>query len=627
MFAATLALAVASSGFVSAAQLYVETPYFADDVAQGKLPPVAARLPENPSVATFEGERRPGKPGGEIHTLIASARDLRLLGVFGYARLVGYDEHLALHPDILQAFEVNDNRIFTFHLRPGHKWSDGSPFTSEDFRYYWEDIANNPDLSPNGPPNVMLVDGMPPRFEVIDAITVRYTWKKPNPLFLPALAGAAELFIYRPAHYLKRYHAKYADVPTLQKEVQARRLSSWAALHNYLDAMYRSDNPDLPTLQPWMNITQPPATRFVAVRNPYFHRVDGQGHQLPYIDRVILTQSAVSLIPAKAAAGESDLQARYLDFDNYTFLRQSENRSRYDTLLWRSGTGAHFALYPNLNADDAVWRNIFRDARFRHALSLAIDRDLINQSLFFGLAAGGNDTVLPESPLFMPEYAARWTGHDPARANRMLDDMGLTQRNSRGLRLLPDGRPMELIVETAGEDSEQVDVLQLIQDDWRKIGIKLLAKPSQRNLFRERIYAGKTLMSVWSGLDNGIPTPDMSPAELAPTSQTGLSWPKWGQWFETGGRSGEKPDLPAAEQLIQLNEQWSLAATTPERAKVWQKMLEIDAEEQFDIGVIREVPQPIVVRRNLHNVPRKGIFNWDPGSLLGIYRPDTFWLD
>src|SRR5262245_14073013 len=118
----------------------VETPMFLEEVAAKKLPPVHERLPETPSVVPLEGKGLlPGKHGGTLHMLIGRSRDVRMLVVYGYARLVGYDRDLKIAPDLLESFEVQDGRIFTMKLRKGHKWSDGAPFTSEDFRYFWED--------------------------------------------------------------------------------------------------------------------------------------------------------------------------------------------------------------------------------------------------------------------------------------------------------------------------------------------------------------------------------------------------------------------------------------------------------------------------------------------------------
>jgi peptide/nickel transport system substrate-binding protein len=160
---------------------------------------VGAGPPAQPAVADVEPV---GRLGGELRTLVSGTRDTRLLVVYGYARLVGYDRDLNLVPDILETIEVEDGRMFTMRLRTGHLWSDGAPFTSEDFRYWWEDVANNDQLSPTGPPRELLIDGEPPIVEVIDERTVRSAWSKPNPFFLPALAVARPLFIYQPAHYL-----------------------------------------------------------------------------------------------------------------------------------------------------------------------------------------------------------------------------------------------------------------------------------------------------------------------------------------------------------------------------------------------------------------------------------------
>jgi peptide/nickel transport system substrate-binding protein len=438
------------------------------------------------------------------------------------------------------------------------------------------------------------------------------------------MAGTSPLFIFRPAHYLKQFHKKYSPkVAKAEAEGTAKR--KWSAVHNRMDNLYEGDNPELPTLQPWHNTTKPPADRFVAVRNPYFHRVDERGRQLPYIDRLVLAIVDPKLIPAKTGAGDADLQARDLNFNNYTFLKQGEKTNHYRTLLWRAGRGSHFALFPNLNVNDPVWRSVLRDVRFRRALSLAIDRALVNQVLYFGLAVESNNTVLEASPLYKPEYRTEWARYDRKAANRLLDEMGL-KRGLDGVRRLPDGRDLEIIVETAGESSEQTDVLELIRETWREVGIKLFSKPSQREALRNRIFAGETVMSVWSGLENGLPTPDTSPDELAPTSQLQLQWPKFGQYYETSGKSGLAPDIPEVKELDGLYREWQGAATSAEREKVWQRMLAIHAEQQYVLGVISGVPQPVVASGKLMNLPAQGFYNWDPGAFFGIYRPETFWL-
>lgn len=600
-----------------------ETPMLQAQVAAGALPPVAARVPLVPEVADVESI---GRPGGQLRMLMASPKDTRIMVVYGYARLVAYTPDLKIVPDILERVDVEEGRIFTLHLRPGHKWSDGQPFTSEDFRYWFEDVANNKELSTAGLPVVLMPHGEPPRFEVLDRETVRYTWARPNPLFLPALAGASPLYIYAPAHYLKQFHKKYADKDKLATLVKQAGARNWAALHNKKDSMYKNDNPDEPTLEPWVLRTRPPSDRIIFERNPYYYRVDRTGQQLPYIDRVVFSIADSKIIPAKTGAGESDLQARYLSFDDYTFLKAGEASGGYKVFLWHTGPGSQLAFYPNLNVDDEAWQRIVRDVRFRRALSLATNRHEINQAIYFGLANEGQNTVLPQSPLYRPEYRQAWAKYDIAKANRLLDEIGLA-RGDDGLRHLPDGRPLDIVVEDSGESREKGDVTELIRDSWQKVGIRLFTRPMQLTLFRRRVFSGQTLMSISKGIENGLPTADMSPWEFAPTTQQQLEWPKWGQYFETKGLGGEPPDLPAAGRLLVLYEAWLDTADTDERARIWHEMLRIWADQVFSIGLVAGVPQPVVVSTRLRNVPVEGMYNWDPGAHFGMYKPDTFWFD
>jgi peptide/nickel transport system substrate-binding protein len=604
----------------------IETPFFEAAVAAGELPPAAERVPGRPAVAT-EVNKALGRHGGTLRILGGSAKDTRTMVIYGYARLVGYNPDYEIVPDLAASVEVEEGRRFTFHLRPGHRWSDGAPFTSEDFRYYWEDVANDPEMSRFGPPSELLVEGERPLVEFPDATTVRYSWSKPNPYFLPALAAAQPLEIFRPAHYLKQFHARYAGLEAVEKLAEEEGERNWVALHYSKDRSYRNDNIDLPSLQPWILKTDPPADRFIFERNPYFHRIDGRGQQLPYIDRIAMTISSASLIPAKVAAGEADLQGAYLGFSNYTFLKEAEERSGYDLRRWLAAKGARVALYPNLNVKDPVWQELFRTADFRRALSLAINREDIDNAIFYGLAVPSNNTVLPESPLWREEYRTTWTEYDPERANAMLDALGLDRRDGSGMRLLPDGRPMEIVVETAGEEIEQTDVLELVRDDWSKVGIGLFIKPSQREVLYNRIKAGSTQMAIWSGLENALPLPDMSPGELAPLNPEQFQWPAWGLWAQTRGQMGEPPSLDPVERLAALKDQWGASRSTAEREAVWHEMLSIWADQVFTIGIVQGVDQLVVVSDRLRNVPERGVYNFDPGAYFGMYRPDTFWLD
>lgn len=603
-----------------------ETPMFADQVKSGALPPVDKRVPQQPWVVNyFAGGDGPGQQGGQLNMLVASARDTRLMTIFSYTRLIIHDDKFKLKPDILESYEEKDGREFTFKLRAGHKWSDGQPFTTEDFRFFWEDVANNKDLSAGGPNVELLVDGQLPKVEIIDPLTIKYTWEKPNPYFIESQARAAPLFLFRPAHYLKKFHAKYTPEAEILKAAKGGQ-QNWVAIYRRLDVMYANDNIDLPTLNPWVNTTASPAQRFVYVRNPYYHRIDEKGQQLPYVDRVIFTVAAANLVPAKAGLGEADLQPRYLNMRDYTFLQKSAQTSGVSVRLWEAGSGSQIALYPNLTANDEEWRKLMRDVRFRRALSLAIDREELNQVVYIGLAKPSNNTIMPRSELFKPEYATKWANYDPKLANKLLDEIGLTKKDSQGFRLLPDGRPATIVVEHASEETEDNDALALIADNWKKIGIKMLTKPQTRDNFRLRTFSGEAIMTAFAGAVTAVPTANTSPKEFAPTMLGGLQWSRWGMFVESKGKQGEKCDLESACKLLDYVKEWETGATPDDRRKAWDKILASNADEVFSIGTVNGIRQPIVVGPKVRNVPKEGYYAWDPGGYIGLYQPDTFWI-
>ena len=603
-------------------------PFFESQVTAGTLPPMAERLPTNPYKIDFEAENKTkGKYGGTLRMLMGKTKDIGQVTVYEYARLIGYGPDLKLRPDLLETLEVEKGRIFTLKIRQGHKWSDGHLFTAEDFRYYWQDMINNEDLGRAGIPSNMLADGEPPLFEIIDNLTVRFTWEKPNPAFLPALARPSPLYIYRPAHFMKQFHAKYQDKAKLTKMIADANAKSWASLHTKNQRQRRPENPDMPTLQPWRNTVKSPAQRYVFERNPYYHRVDSDGSQLPYIDKLVVDVVSKEVIPAKTGTGESDLQARYLRFDNFTFLKESEEKQGYKVHLWSTGKGAQIAIFPNFNTVDPIWSGLMRDVRFRRALSMAINREEINEAIYFGLASPSANTVMPQSPLYKQEYQNAWIEFDTDKANELLDQAGLGARDADGIRLLPDGSRAEITVDTSGESTEETDVLELIADHWESVGIKMFVRASQRDLFRRRAQSGESQMSVFLGFDNAIATGEMSPQELAPTATAQLQWPKWGQYNETKGKAGEPPQMPLVAKQIERYKAWLLAETPDERAAIWHKMLETYTDQVFTIGTVNNTRHPVVVNEKLRNIPEEGIYTWAPTAFFGVYRPDTFWFD
>ena len=410
--------------------------------------------------------------------------------------------------------------------------------------------------------------------------------------------------------------------------IEDKRVRSWMALHNKLDNMYKFDNAALPTLQPWISSDKGSKSLAIFTRNPFYHRIDKNGLQLPYIDEVHMSIVGGGLVAAKTNAGESDLQARGLAFNDIAILKKGEKDGNdYKVHLWANGVAAQIAIYPNLNYRDTVWRHVLRDVRFRRALSMGIDRNMINRALYFDLGVESNMQALSASSLHDPKLLSSWSTFDTEKANQLLDSMGLTKKRADGIRLLPDGRPMRVIIETAGERQEVENALQIITDTWRELGIQLIMRPLDRDILRMHVYSGISMASVWFGWDNGIPSADISPDYLAPTQQEFFAWPMWGQFHQTGGDAGEPPNLPEAVQLLELFGQWEQSTSETEKTAIWKEMLRIHSEQLYGIGVVAETPQPVVASKHLRNVPEEVLWSWEPGAHFGIHRIDEFYFD
>jgi peptide/nickel transport system substrate-binding protein len=411
------------------AQTYVEPPALAAQVTGGQLPAVAERLPKTPIVVDpAAGGGQVGQYGGQIVTLVPRARDIRYISTYAYTRLVGYDRKLMLQPDILERADVEGERVFTFTMREGHRWSDGHSFTAEDFRYFWEDVAQSKDLSPAGVPEFMLVDGKPPKFELLNERTVRYTWEKPNPRFLPQLAGARDPYIYRASHYLKRYHAKYADKAALDEEAKKQKLKSWAALHNRLDDMNEQSNPALPTLQAWRvtnaGAGEPLRLRAQPLLSPGRHRRSAAA----------LRRSHRHGRGGERAAGREGQRGR----DRPPVPRPLHER-RADPEGGRARQGLQDPAVAERPRHRA--RALPEPQRRRPRLAGAEPRRALpprpvarhrpqdpQQGPALRPRHGGQQHGDAESPLFSPELRTANATYDPAEASRLLDEIGLTTR-------------------------------------------------------------------------------------------------------------------------------------------------------------------------------------------------------
>ncbi|MCD6368730.1 MAG: ABC transporter substrate-binding protein [Thermoproteales archaeon] len=491
---------------MASAMSYNEAPMLKTMVAAGELPPVEKRLPEEPlvvkagvdisakylkfEIGKYGGTLRVAAPqapgGGEWWTLTRESL-LRQVGL-------GVPGELP-EGNIFKAFDMSkDAKTFTFYLRKGMKWSDGAPVTTEDVRFAYEDVLLNKELTPTFPSWLSSTDGTPCELDIVDDYTFRLIFKESYGLFPYVLSLRWQTWdagpLLQPSHYMKKFHIKYTPLEQLKPLLKKNGLGEkeWARLYqlySWQSGTVAETKIGCPTLTPYVLVDMPSSQVAIGRRNPYYWRVDAAGNQLPYIDEVRMEAVArPEMILMKVVSGQVDWALQSVSLKDLPLYKEKEEKGGYNTILL--GGGGSIAITFNYSNPDLVWRKIIWDKRFREALNLAIDREEVINSLFYGMA---------EPVKIIPgEY-------NPAKANQLLDSMGLDKRDAEGWRLRPDGKRMELLIETSGGGGLWIPLSELLVDYWKSIGIYTRMKYEEASLLTQRIKANETQVLVNSWLD------------------------------------------------------------------------------------------------------------------------------
>jgi len=469
-----------------------ESPMLAELVEKGELPPVEERLPKDTMV------ERPrefiGQYGGPM----------RLLGIYERAGcFTGFTEDMQedlftldtdrsqFYPNIVKGWDLSeDGKSLTLYLREGMKWSDGDDFDAKDFVFWYEDILQNPDITPAISESWM-PGGELMGLNVIDDYTVQYTFAVPYwrviEVFGVSLPAA-------PEHFLKQYIPKYN--PDAEALAEEEGFETWQlALIFHQDEPYHSD-PSAPTLNPW-RIKEVKPDSALWERNPYYWKVDTAGNQLPYMDTltVVMVEDLSAMAPVKTLAGELDLMD-YSGFSlaDYPVLKEAEERVGFKVYLWPRADQSHamgFAF--NYAHKDPVLREIFNDIRFRQALSLAINREEIGESLFLGLVEPYTAPVSPAWTGYEDWMGTYFAEYDVDKANALLDEMGLEWDENHQWRLRPDGKPIFILGTYCTEWlAYSEDLLDLVTIYWGEIGVQFEPKFVPEETLQTQFVANET---------------------------------------------------------------------------------------------------------------------------------------
>ena len=619
--------------------VFKEAPQLAELVKAGKLPPVAERIGQDPLV--IKPLHEIGKYGGTWRGGFTGPADF-----WNGFRCCSGPDHLMFWdytgdkavPNIAKGLEMQDGgRSWLVHLRRGMKWSDGQPFTSDDFVFWYEDIYKNKDLVPT-PSAQMAINGKQGEIQKVDTYTVRFKFPDPYYMLPDVLAGATDLagqgFAYRgmggfaPAHYLKQFHPKYVGQAELDKKVKDAKFDSWVRM--FLAKNDWALNPDLPVVSPWKTVTPINTPTWTLERNPYSVFVDTAGNQLPYIDKVVLTLAEnLEVLNLRAIAGEYDYQQRHIDLGKLPVLLENQQKGHYKVYLDPGDYGGDMIIKFNLNYDaDPEIAKWFNTADFRRALSLGIDRDQINETFWLGTGTPGS-VVPADSNKYNPgpQYRKLWSTLDLKKANEMLDNIGLAKKDAQGYRLRADGkgRLRIEIMTLGGQFVQYTQISEMIREQWKKIGIDLQVQEVERSLALKRTAANEQQLGAWNndGSEHLFTFPlHVFPFELAAVATSG---PLYVKWFHSAGTQGKEPE----PRMKELMEKWKKAFGVPEKERIQlgKDIWRIEAEEVYIIGVVGQGPASMgvrVVKTDLGNIPSR-MYNSPDGKTPGISRPATFY--
>lgn len=581
---------------------FTQAPALRRQVERGELPPVAERLPEQPVMIT--PPEQAGPYGGTWRRLATSIGDLIASqdGVGGASLVQCTPDYQDVRPALAIDWKISDDaRQFTFHLRRGVRWSDGEPFDANDIVFWHRHVLSNPHLTATSTGAFSQGEQLV-ALDKLDQYTVRFTFPESNPLFINRLATAtnSQVVAY-PRHYLKDFHGDLADTEALSRRAHEAGFNFW---YDLFEDKAHGRNPELPRLTPWVMTQPPPATPIIFERNPYYWKVDPDGRQLPYIDRVTYQIVSKGLINLKIISGEVDMQTRHVDLRHYPLLMENRAAGGYRVRRWHASSNGS-VLMPNMNHKDPVLAELFQDRRVRRALSHAIDREAINELIYFGLGAPAQMAPHPASPYARPEYATRHIAYDPALANRLLDAAGLAARNGRGIRLRPDGRPLSLSLESFDLIADP-ETMQMVARNWRAVGIDARMRQFARSLFYTRVEA--RMHDVAVGGNDSMMLPEQDEGYLLPANLASRHAPDWADWYRTRGDAGEVPP-PTMRRTMDTHRRMRTTQDHGQRAALLHTILSDNAKQLWSIGLVSDLPAPVIVNHRFRNVPTESVFH------------------
>lgn len=604
-----------------------EAPELARLVQEGLLPPLVDRLPTHPLV--LAPINAIGQYGGRLK-MASWWQDGGITSkMYGHSPIRFVDDGLRLAPGMVESWSANaNNTVWTLNFRAGLKWSDGSPCTTADVLYWWNDMVLEPDHPELPPWEFRAIDGVLPVFAAVDAYTLTISYTKAAPLTAKFLAMWVNGTIgYRwivPSAYAKQFNPKYAPAYTDYVEHDARI--------NY------NTNPDCPVLNSWVLTAYEGGVSSTYERNAYYYCVDTVGRQLPYINGIDDTLSPDhDYLVNQIKQGNIDFEAHTLQLTlgDVDTLKAFETLGNYEVRLWDTGSGTGMVYFWNYDHPDDKKRLLYRNPKFKQAMSFALNRPLIQASVYLGYGTITTGTLSPKALEFNYNAEARtryaayrdaYAAYNPTQANTLLDSIGVVDVEPKdGWREYPDGSPLEIRIDYPDPPTQDcLDVLQIAKQNWETIGLKIVTNPVLGGIggFWETGQGEiQTDWEVGDGPDHLLYPSWVMPNEpqrWAPlcgrtyqVKGTALENTECGidPWSRTPPRYCTADPQYAGSTALTLQQLYEEAILEVDELKRIQKVWQMDDlhlnQGPFFIGTVGDIPRIVIVSKDLENVPRK----------------------
>lgn len=603
-----------------------EAPMLKIKVASGEMEPVEERMPVADDIKIQEVYEQIGEYGGEWRYLWRGMDDKWRMGNNTCEMLFNFSQDgTGLEPNVAKGYEVNeDSTEYIIYFREGMRWSDGHPFTADDVIFYWEHMLKKEtfgkklyDCYYSRDPETG--EKAVAKVEKIDDYTVKVTHKYPSPLFIERVLIDNKWF-FAPAHFYKTILPEFiGEEKALEKakEYGFNDLSAFGKWTGYYYWIW----PDRPTLRPWVAKNDPHSDRFIMERNPYYWKADAEGNQLPYIDRIIVDkmQSADHYL-MEAISGNIDLMP--FDFNDYITLKINTDKGDYRVIEWPRPMWSSNELHLNQTVKDPKLRELFRDVRFREALSVAVDRKEVAELVTDGLAKPQQSSVPKGLPYYQEGWADKWAEYDVERANQLLDEIGLKWDGNHEFRTFADGSKLTLtIFEQSGGEAAAGEFTSLLEKYFEEVGIRTNIKVIDPALYTEMKYNNE-LVSAYTS--TAVVDLKLRPDTLVPLRVLTEWYGHYGLYTSTSGKEGVKPVGDVAKIL----EYWDkvVSAKNSNEASKWaEEIVKLHKKNQWILGFTGPSPQIFVVKNNFRNVP-ESLIHADEFRNIGHGEPEQFFI-